>query len=206
MWWNTTAVVSIHRAAVVSTALHSHSHTHPAHTCTPISRASLFAFSCRRAASAIPAFWPTSACLPGGRQRCAETAVQCLHKSRSDLSRAAAAARPSSLAISAKRNPKSPLHGALVAALTPERPSRVHRRRRREWKTRKTPGKLERVIVNRNRGHSKSEKGHNNVENPDCSSTKAGGGSRCDGGRTGRALCSVRYVFAPARERCGSTA
>ena len=165
MWWNTTAVVSIHRAAVVSTALHSHSHTHPAHTCTPISRASLFAFSCRRAASAIPAFWPTSACLPGGRQRCAETAVQCLHKSRSDLSRAAAAARPSSLAISAKRNPKSPLHGALVAALTPERPSRVHRRRRREWKTRKTPGKLERVIVNRNRGHSKSEKGHNNVEN-----------------------------------------
>ena len=51
---------------------------------------------------------------------------QCLHKSSSDMSRAAAAARPSLLAISAKRNPKRPLHGALVAAVTPERPSRVH--------------------------------------------------------------------------------
>ena len=51
---------------------------------------------------------------------------QCLHKSSSDMSRAAAAARPSLLSISAKRNPKRPLHGALVAAVTPERPSRVH--------------------------------------------------------------------------------
>ena len=56
---------------------------------------------------------------------------QCLHKSSSDMSRAAAAARPSLLIISAKRNPKRPLHGALCDALTPERPSRVHCRKER---------------------------------------------------------------------------
>ena len=57
---------------------------------------------------------------------------QCLHKSSSDMSRAAAAVRPSLLTISAaKRNPKRPLHGALCVALTPERPSRVHCRKER---------------------------------------------------------------------------
>ena len=56
---------------------------------------------------------------------------QCLHKSSSDMSRAAAAVRPSLLTISAaKRNPKRPLHGALCVALTPERPSRVHCRKK----------------------------------------------------------------------------
>ena len=42
---------------------------------------------------------------------------QCLHKSSSDMSRAAAAVRPSLLTISAKRNPKRPLHTASRCAL-----------------------------------------------------------------------------------------
>ena len=37
------------RRCLHCSALHSHSRTHPAHSCTPIRRARLFAFSCRRA-------------------------------------------------------------------------------------------------------------------------------------------------------------
>ena len=177
------------RAAGVSTALHcTHTRAHILHThahpfAEQDSSRSLVA---ARGASAIPSFWPASACSPGpstlrrncrshGRMRvkewldscgalstnmqraeidhvecrshsdllynarglkCATLAhalslSQCLHKSSSDMSRAAAAVRPSLLTISAKRNPKRPLHGALCDALTPERPSRVHCRKER---------------------------------------------------------------------------
>ena len=174
------------RTCLHCSALHSHTRTHPAHTCTPIRRARIFAVSCRRArclrnpvvqarlrllawavnaAPKLPFAWQNTCQGVVGQLRrpnmqraevdhvecrshsdllynarglkCATLAhalslSQCLHKSSSDMSRAAAAVRPSLLTISAaKRNPKRPLHGALCVALTPERPSRVHCRKER---------------------------------------------------------------------------
>ena len=65
------------RRCLHCSALHSHSRTHPAHTCTPIRRARIFAVSCRRARCLRnPVVLARLRLLAGGRQRCAETAVR----------------------------------------------------------------------------------------------------------------------------------